>query len=364
MARHITGTNPLTTETSVSMDTQTGFIIGVDTSCDDTSVAVLEERTGCVLSNIVSSQIKIHQGFGGIVPELASRSHMENIAFVFAQALESAGINIQQITRVAVTNTPGLVGCLLVGTGFARALAYQLGVPLHGVNHLEGHLFSPFITEPPLFPCLGLVVSGGHTAFYRIASFEHVTLLGQTVDDAAGEAFDKCAKMLCLGYPGGPVIDQRAGRGDQNAFPFTVARVKMGREYLSFSGLKTAAYHHIRVFGDLSEQTLNNLCASIQKGIVDALMDKAAFFFTRHRFKSFAVSGGVAMNSLLRTRSLEIADRFNVKCCIARPDYCTDNGAMIAHVAHVRQLDDQLFTLGTEATKKIQARKLACKKKQ
>jgi len=343
------------------------YILGIDTSCDDTSMALVEMNTKKVVANVVSSQIKLHAKFGGIVPEMASRAHMENLSLVFEQVLNESGITLADIAAIAVTKTPGLIGCLLVGTSFAKGLAYQLQVPLYGINHLDGHLFSPFIgieesDRQSIFPFLGLVVSGGHTAFYRVESFENVALIGQTVDDAAGEAFDKCAKMLGLGYPGGPIIDKKAQHGDDQAFAFKVARVKMGDEYLSFSGLKTAAHHHLSSIKDINEKQIDNLCASVQKGIVDALMKKMEYFISGYEFKAFALSGGVAMNTLLRKRCQEECDRFNIPCYIAKPEYCTDNGAMIAHVALIRNLQNELFTLSTQATQKIQARRLKYEK--
>lgn len=334
------------------------YILGIDTSCDDTSFAVLDAENKKVLASVVSSQVKLHAEHGGIVPELASRSHMENLHVVFDEALRRAQMNIGQLSAIAVTRTPGLIGCLLVGTCFARALAYQLGVPLYGVNHLEGHLFSPFIESEAVFPFVGLVVSGGHTLFYHVKSFSEFKIIGQTVDDAAGEAFDKCAKMLGLGYPGGPLIDRHARSGNDRAFRFTVARVKMGPEYLSFSGLKTAAYHYISSFSSVSDKVLDDICASIQKGIVDNLCRKLEYFLDNYPARAFALSGGVAMNSLLRRRVLEVCQNKSLACILARPRYCTDNGAMIAHAALVQNLPDVLFSLETRPTKKIRAREL------
>lgn len=331
------------------------YTLGIDTSCDDTSMAIL--KGDHVLSNVVSSQIKIHAEFGGIVPEVASRAHMQNLSLVFKKALEEAQLTQNQISAIAVTRTPGLIGCLLVGTSFAKALAYRLKVPLYGVNHLEGHLFSPFIGRPVEFPVLGLVVSGGHTAFYKIESFDQVSILGQTVDDAAGEAFDKVAKMLGLDYPGGPIVDRLAQKGDDQRFSFKVAQVKMGPQYLSFSGLKTAAYKHIQSHGDFSEKDRHDFCASLQHIIVESLIQKAQYFL-KEPFKAIAVSGGVAMNSLLRKRCQDLADRLKMPLYLAKPEFCTDNGAMIAYAAQVKVHPDQVFSLSTEATKKIQARQL------
>jgi N6-L-threonylcarbamoyladenine synthase len=334
------------------------YILGIDTSCDETSFAVLHKATGDVLSNTISSQIKLHAPYGGIVPELASRSHCENISLVCEKSIQDAGITSAQLCAIAVTKTPGLIGCLLVGASFAKALAFQLNIPLFGVNHLVGHLLSPFMGEKPVFPCLGLVVSGGHTAFYEVNSFEEISLLGQTVDDAAGEAFDKCAKLLDLGYPGGPVVDKLAKEGDEKAFNFTVAKVKMGREYLSFSGLKTAVYHHVQKQNLITEQIKKDLCASLQSSIVKALTEKIAYFFQQKEYKVITVSGGVALNSLLRKRVQEVCDNLGVSCYMAKPKFCGDNGAMIGYAALMQKHDNELFTLNVHASKKINARKL------
>lgn len=292
------------------------------------------------------------------MPEMASRAHLENLTQVFSQTLSQAQISPNQIAAIAVTQTPGLIGCLLVGTSFAQGLALQLKIPLYAVNHLEAHLFSPFMETEPVFPCLGLVVSGGHTAFYKITSSHEIEVLGQTVDDAAGEAFDKCAKMMGLGYPGGAIVDRLAQKGDDKAFEFCVAKVKMGKQYLSFSGLKTALRDHVARCGDLTEQTTQNLCASLQKAIVDAVCEKLEYFLAQQKFLAFALSGGVAMNSLLRRRAQEVCQKNHTKSFIAKPEFCTDNGAMVAHVALVKKPEDSLFSLSVQASRKIQARKL------
>ncbi len=337
----------------------TKYILGIDTSCDDTSFAVLDSSTKQVLSSVVSSQINIHTEFGGVVPEIASRAHSENLDVVFEKALKLAGITLQDISAIAVTHTPGLIGCLLVGVGFAKALAYRLRVPLLAVNHLDAHLLSPFIGREPVFPYLGLVVSGGHTAFYYAESLQSIQSVGQTVDDAAGEAFDKCAKMLGLGYPGGPVIEKRAALGNPNAFKFTPAKVKLGKQYLSFSGLKTAAYQIIngcRGDPEWSPENdipfVNDLCASVQKAIVASLTQKMEYFFNEFSVKAFGLSGGVAMNKLLRAQCQSVCEKNKVECLIAEPQYCADNGAMIAHAALLKPSEDALFTVETVGSKK------------
>ncbi|MCP5463612.1 MAG: tRNA (adenosine(37)-N6)-threonylcarbamoyltransferase complex transferase subunit TsaD [Deltaproteobacteria bacterium] len=334
------------------------FILGIDTSCDETSMAVYDSTSQRTLSNVVSSQIKTHARFGGIVPEVASRAHMENILLVYHAALKEAGIAEKDLCAVAVTSRPGLMGCLLVGCGFAKGLSYQLGIPLIGVNHLEAHLFSPYIGSTPQFPFLGLVVSGGHTAFYKVSDFDQVDLLGQTVDDAAGEAFDKCAKMLGLGYPGGPIVDQLAQQGNEAAFVFKEAKVKMGPQYLSFSGLKTAVQTAIKNCGDDLQNKQNDLCASLQAIISKTLCNKALYFLEEHQLSSLALSGGVAMNSRLRSDIKQFGKSKGVTTFIAEPAYCTDNGAMVAYLASHRQGEDQKMNLTVKPNQKIQARRL------
>lgn len=334
------------------------FILGIDTSCDETSLAVLNAGSGAVLANVISSQVELHAVHGGVVPELASRAHAENLAPLFEETLRRAGIVISEIGAVAVTHVPGLMGCLLVGVSFAKALAFRLGVPLIAVNHLQAHLFSPFIGDEPPFPFLGLVVSGGHTAFYAAAGFDDVTLLGQTVDDAAGEAFDKAAKLMGLGYPGGPVVDKLAREGDPKKFPFTIAKVKMGDEYLSFSGLKTAVAQHWRDLKNPDETAVKNLCASLQNAIAVTLTRKAEYFLDSGSYRAFGLSGGVAMNSLLRERAADLEAKRGIPVMIAKPEHCTDNAAMVAYLASHLEAESEPFSLTTAPSKKIQARQL------
>lgn len=343
------------------------YCLGIDTSCDETSIALLNDRTGEVLANVISSQIKVHAVHGGVVPELASREHAKNINIVFQKALDEAQISTEQISSIAVTTTPGLIGCLLVGLSFAKGLAYQLQVPLHEVNHLEGHLLSGFLDQTEFgieprqneFPILGLVVSGGHTAFYQVESPEQIQILGQTVDDAAGEAFDKGGKLIGLDYPAGPQVDRHSKKGNNQAIPFKVARVKMGEQYLSFSGLKTAAYQYAQKNPNLSESQINDFCASLQSSIVDALIQKTEFFLNQGEYKAVLVSGGVAMNSELRERIQDNCQKLGIKCLIAKPQYCTDNAAMIAYASLLKaHKTDGLWDAKARATQKIQARTL------
>lgn len=334
------------------------FILGIDTSCDETSVAIYDALEKRMLVNLVSSQVALHARHGGVVPELASREHSENLTPLFETALLNSGLRLSDLNAVAVTNTPGLIGCLLVGTSFAKALSYRLKIPLYAINHLEAHLFSPFIGGDIEFPFLGLVVSGGHTAFYRVGSFSDIELVGQTVDDAAGEAFDKCAKLMGLGYPGGPMIDKLARQGDPLAYAFTIPKVKMGPQYLSFSGIKTALHHHLQAALPLDETKRKNLSASLQATVVETLLRKAKHFLDEHKYAGFALSGGVAMNSLLRERVALLGAQRGISCVIAKPEFCTDNGGMIAFLAAHREAEGGPFTLSTTPSKKIQARGL------
>lgn len=349
------------------MPHQATYCLGIDTSCDETSVAVLNDQTGEVLANVISSQIKVHAVHGGVVPELASREHAKNINIVFQKALDEAQISTQQISSIAVTTTPGLIGCLLVGLSFAKGLAYQLQIPLYEVNHLQGHLFSGFLDQSDFgihptqsdFPFLGLVVSGGHTAFYKVSAPNQIELLGQTVDDAAGEAFDKGGKLIGLDYPAGPMVDKRSKLGNNQAIPFKVAKVKMGEQYLSFSGLKTAAFQYAQKNPDLNESMRNDFCASLQKSIVDALVQKTGYFLSLQNYKSVVVSGGVAMNSELRERIQSFCEEQGISCLIAKPQYCTDNAAMIAYASLLQgQSQNQLWQASAKASQKIQARQI------
>lgn len=344
------------------------LILGIDTSCDETSMAIFDTASEKVLSNVISSQIALHQEYGGVVPELASREHVKNLPAVFEACLKEAGVTSDDIEAVAVTQTPGLVGCLLVGMSFGKALASRLNVPLYAVNHLEAHLFSPYIEKDIAFPFLGLVVSGGHTSFYLAKSYHDIELLGQTIDDAAGEAFDKGAKLLGLGYPGGPVVDKKSQEGDVAAYAFSRPRVKMGEQYLSFSGMKTALMQHVNAEMDRQQvskacefpaNVVNDFCASLQNAIVETLCDKLKYFLKNSEAKRFGLSGGVAMNSLLRVKAAEVCESFKIPCDLAAPQYCTDNAAMIAYLASHQQRQEDVYSLSPIATQRINAKQLA-----
>lgn len=334
------------------------YILGIDTSCDETSFAIYDANRQKVLANIISSQMEKHAPFGGVVPELASRQHVENLFPVLGQALQKSKLELTQISAIAVTVNPGLMGCLLVGVSFAKALALRLEIPVIAINHLEAHLFSPFIESRPVFPFLGLVVSGGHTAFYDVQDYDRIQLLGQTVDDAAGELYDKTAKMMGLGYPGGPVVDRMAQRGNPKAFAFTVPRVKFGKQHMSFSGIKTAVNLILKDLKKRDEKTDVDLCASLQAIVARILMDKARYFLEGGDYKSFAISGGVAMNSLLRIHVQELGQARGLPVFMAYPEHCTDNAAMVAYLAQFRKATS-LDEIRTVASQKVQARKLS-----
>lgn len=311
------------------------FILGIDTSCDDTSAAVVADGH-LILSNIVSSQTAIHAKYGGIVPELASRRHIEMIWPVVTEALSASGQSLDGIDAVAVCHGPGLIGSLLVGCGFAKAVGYVRGIPLVTVNHLEGHIFSVFLEErKPDFPFLSLIASGGHTSLHIVRGFGAYEELGRTRDDAAGEAYDKVAKLLGIGYPGGPVIDRLAGRGNPGAFKFPRAYVPESFDF-SFSGLKTAVKVKLRELGltDHGAQpdgdVIADIAASFQSSVVDVLVRKVEWAIVRKGIGRVTLSGGVAANSALRRKMQEMADERGIELYLPSLPFCTDNAAMIA----------------------------------
>jgi N6-L-threonylcarbamoyladenine synthase len=306
-------------------------VLGIETSCDETAAAVVEDGRRA-LSDVVSSQVEIHRRWGGVVPELASRNHVVQVMPVVDEALARAGVGPEGIDGLAVTSGPGLVGALLVGVQVAKALSLAWERPLARVNHLEGHLLAGFLTDPvPEFPFLGLVVSGGHTSLYLAEGFGRYRLLGQTRDDAAGEAFDKGAKLLGLPYPGGVAIDRLARDGDPRAVKFPKAIVKGGQLEFSFSGLKTALLHHVRRRGVPAGSALADLCASYQEAIVAALVQKLFRAARTLQLERVVLAGGVAANSRLRQAVAERAAQYEgMRVFLPPPRLCTDNAAMIA----------------------------------
>lgn len=311
------------------------LILGIETSCDETSCALLWGDRD-VLSNVVSSQVEVHRPFGGVVPEIASRKHMEWILPVIREALGKAGRSMDQVEGIAVTQGPGLVGSLLIGLGVAKALAFARKLPLVGVHHLAGHIAAAYLEDPGLRPpFVALVVSGGHTALYHVKGEESFSLLGQTRDDAAGEAFDKVAKLLGLGYPGGPVIDKVAREGDPKALRFPRAMSKGQGLDFSFSGLKTAVLTYLRdsTFLPLSKGALADLAASFQEAVVEVLVDKTLRAARKCKVGRVVAAGGVACNTRLREHFSAKAREEGLEVLFPRPSLCTDNAAMVARAA-------------------------------
>ena len=313
-------------------------VLAIETSCDDTGAAVLLDGRK-ILSNVVSSQVSIHQKYGGVVPELASRRHIESIVPIVTEALETAKLTLGEIDGIAVTQGPGLVGSLLVGLSFAKSLSFAMGLPLVGVNHVEAHLSAIFLEEkPPRFPFIGLVVSGGHTSLFRVDGFGKFKRLGQTRDDAAGEAFDKVAKLLGLGYPGGPIIDELSRTGNPKAIRFPRPSLGKNSFDFSFSGLKTAVVNYVKAHPETpqsySEELIRNIVASFQEAVVDVLVKKTLQAAQHERLKKVVLSGGVAANRLLRERMVEEARDQKVRVYIPSPAFCTDNAAMVGVVGY------------------------------
>ena len=323
------------------------LILGIESSCDETAASVVGDGVK-VHSNVIASQIATHRRFGGVVPELASREHLEKISGVVDEALAQAGVTAREVDGIAVTQGPGLVGSLLVGINYAKGIAFAADKPIVGINHIEGHVYSvTFEFPPPEYPTLALIVSGGHTNLFLIPEPEKYKLVGRTRDDAAGEAFDKVSKLIGLGYPGGPVIDHLAGRGNKRAIIFPLAEIKDGAHRLdfSFSGLKTAVLRYVREnaipqVGDPknpSDQILD-LCASFQNAVVRALVRSLRKAAELYHPKTLILAGGVACNSELRMTVRQLADEMNIQVFIPSPIYTTDNAAMIAAAAYPKLL--------------------------
>jgi N6-L-threonylcarbamoyladenine synthase len=306
------------------------LILGIDTSCDDTSASVVENGTK-IISNIISSQTEIHKKYGGIVPELASRRHIEMIWPVVDESLKTVNVKLEDLSGVAVCHGPGLIGSLLVGCSFVKALCYSKQIPLLAVNHLEGHIFSSFLEEPkPSFPFIALIVSGGHTCLYRVDGFGKYRELGRTRDDAAGEAYDKVSKLLGFGYPGGPVIERLAKEGNPKAIDFPRAYLPESLDF-SFSGVKTAVLNFVKEQrAKIKEHRVNDIAASFQASIVDVLVRKTEWAIKKERIKRVTLTGGVAANSELRKRMKEMCEVREAGIFTPSISLCTDNAAMIA----------------------------------
>lgn len=320
------------------------IILGIESSCDDTSAAII--RDGVLLSNVIASQ-DVHKAYGGVIPELASRAHQQNIVPVVSEAIHRAGISKEDITAIAFTRGPGLLGSLLVGTSFAKTLAISLNVPLIEVNHLQGHILANFVKQPdkdvpmPSFPYLCLLVSGGNSQIVRVDDPLHYEILGRTIDDAVGEAFDKCSKMMGLGYPGGPIIDRLAKEGDPERFKFSKPHIP-GLDY-SFSGLKTSFLYTLRdglkADPDFIERNRADLAASLQKTIIDILMDKLDKAVKTTGVKALAIGGGVSANSGVRRAVQEFCDARGIEAFIPERKFTTDNAAMIAMAGYFKYIE-------------------------
>ncbi|MCG3117518.1 MAG: tRNA (adenosine(37)-N6)-threonylcarbamoyltransferase complex transferase subunit TsaD [Candidatus Manganitrophus sp. SA1] len=322
------------------------IILGIETSCDETAVAVTQDGK-IILSDLLSSQIDLHRKYGGVVPELACRRHIEVIGLLVKEAIEKSGRSNEQLNAIAVTMGPGLVGALLVGVSIAKSLAYSLQIPLLGIHHLEGHISAAFIEhEDIVFPSIALVVSGGHTNLYYMPQRGKYRLLGKTIDDAAGEILDKGARMLGYSYPGGPVIDRLAQKGDPERIPFPRPYRSSSNLDFSFSGLKTSLMHTLFKMGKVPEDYMSShpdIAAGYQSAIVDTLVEKTFSAVQQEDAKSVMLVGGVAANSLLRKKFLSAGERLGIAVYIPSSRLCTDNGAMIA-MAGMSHLEEHHFS--------------------
>ena len=329
-------------------------ILGIESSCDDTSAAVI--RDGVLLSNVTASQA-VHEAYGGVVPELASRAHQQNIVPVVDQALKQAGVAREELSAVAFTRGPGLMGSLLVGVSFAKGLAASLDIPMIEVNHLQGHILAHFVREQgddhlaPQFPFLCLLVSGGNSQIVFVRAYNDMEIIGRTIDDAAGEAIDKCSKVMGLGYPGGPVIDRLARRGNAHAYEFARPQIA-GYDY-SFSGLKTSFLYNLRDWvaedADFIDHHKEDLAASLEFTIVDILMKKLRKAAKDLKIKQVAVAGGVSANTGLREAFLDHAKRYGWKVFIPKFGYTTDNAAMIAMAGYFKYQDNDFCSMDLPA---------------
>ena len=338
------------------MQSQNIYILGIESSCDDTAASVI--HNGKVLSNVIASQ-KIHQEYGGVVPELASRAHQQNIVPVVHQALNKADISKDQLNAVAFTRGPGLMGSLLVGTSFAKSLSMGLNIPLIEVNHMQAHILAHFIEEEefkkPPFPFLALTISGGHTQIVKVSRYFDMKVIGETIDDAVGEAYDKSGKILGLGYPAGPEIDKRAQLGNPKAFRFT--KPKVAGLNFSFSGLKTAILYFIqrevKANPNFIDENLNDICASIQFTIVNILIDKLKIASNQTGIKHIAIGGGVSANSGIRKALKEGEQKYGWTTYIPKFEFTTDNAAMIAIVGYLKYLEEDFAKQDVTASARL-----------
>lgn len=310
------------------------YVLGIESSCDDTAAAVVRDGTE-ILSSIVSSQDEIHSRFGGVVPELASRRHLENIHPIVCHALDKAGLTLNDIGLIAATQGPGLIGSLLVGFSYAKSLSYRTGIPYVGVDHMAGHILSVFLEQEISFPYIALIVSGGTSSIFLVRGFDDFKHLGRTRDDAAGEAFDKVAKLLKLPYPGGPHVSARAAAGNGQAITFPRARLEEGSLDFSFSGVKTAVLNHCNRSQQKGEElVIDDICASFEEAVVEVLSDKTLTAAERHNINTIVLGGGVSANQRLRKELKSRCESGGLSFHVPSPSFCTDNGAMIAFAGH------------------------------
>ncbi|MEL4454328.1 tRNA (adenosine(37)-N6)-threonylcarbamoyltransferase complex transferase subunit TsaD [Lutimonas vermicola] len=339
------------------MKKKTIHILSIESSCDDTGAAVLENNK--VLSNVIAGQ-KIHEAYGGVVPELASRAHQQNIVPVVDQALKTAGIEKEQLQAIAFTKGPGLMGSLLVGTSFAKSLSIALNIPLIPVNHMQAHVLAHFIAEetqsPPPFPFLCMTISGGHTQILKVSAYDTFEILGETIDDAVGEAFDKTAKLLGLPYPGGPLIDKYAKKGKPEAFSFSEPKTPRPLDF-SFSGFKTSILYFLqkeqKKDPSFIENNLNDICASVQRSIVTILMNKLKKAAEISGIRHIAIAGGVSANSEIRSTLKSMESQLGWTTYIPKFEYTTDNAAMIGIVGYLKYLDKDFGAENTVATSRL-----------
>jgi len=331
------------------------YILGIESSCDETSAAVVEDGKK-LLSNVVASQISTHTKYGGVVPEVASRMHVESIIPVIEEALEKADINFDDVDGIAVTQGPGLIGSLLVGLASAKSLAFSLDKPLLGVNHLEAHISAIHLENDVDFPFIALIVSGGHTNLYLVKGHTEFELISKTRDDAAGEAFDKAAKALGLGYPGGVMIDKLSRSGDRTKYKFPIPFNTKKSYDFSFSGIKTSLVYFLKKNEVKNEDDLNDICASYQESIVKSLLNKTFNATNEYDIKRVVLCGGVACNSRIRELGAEYADKNNVQLFYPSLSLCTDNAAMIATLGYYRFLDGEMSELNIGAYSTIKTK--------
>ena len=332
------------------------FVLGIETSCDETAGSVIKGGTSDmadgekILSNVVSSSVEFHEKFGGVVPEIASRFHVEYINHVVGKALDDANVALDDVSLIAVTNGPGLVGALLIGISFAKALSLAKGIPLIGVSHVEAHIYACLMENPSIMPpFIGLVVSGGHTSLFLAEKRVEFKLIGSTLDDAAGEAFDKAAKILGLGYPGGPIIEKRAREGDHKAIDFPRSHIMGSGLDFSFSGLKTAVLYYCKKAGPLSSSLINDICASFQEAIIDVLVRNSISACRENGLRDIVLGGGVSANLRLREKLKIASEKAGMNVYFPSIPLCLDNAAMVAGLGYEKYMSGEVSDLNLTA---------------